>query len=81
MTDIRGSKISKAAYGIKLFGNKYTLANPLDLNKLITYYNQNPEKFELNIEDKLVDEALEAFEAEENVYAGFDGVNKLVKQL
>lgn len=51
--------------------NQYTLGNPLDLTRLLSYYNENPEKFELSIEDKIIDEAVEAYEAEESVYAGF----------
>lgn len=55
----------------QFFNNAYQMGNPLDINTLISYYNANPEQFELNIEDKLIDEAVEAFDAQEAVYAGY----------
>jgi TonB-dependent receptor len=65
----------------QFFNNSYALGNPLDLNSLIGYYNQNAEQFELSIEDKLIDEAVEAFQAKESVYAGYlmarQQINKL----
>lgn len=59
---------------------EYTLASPFDVNKLIEYYNSNPEQFELEIEDKAVDEALEAYKATENVYAGYLMAKQRVKK-
>lgn len=50
---------------------KYQLSRNTDVQKLVGYLNANPEKFELQIEDKAIAEALEAFQAEENVYAGY----------
>lgn len=50
---------------------EYQLNSALDVTKLISYFNQNPEQFELQIEDKAIDEALESYEATENVYAGY----------
>ncbi|GAB4412387.1 MAG: TonB-dependent receptor [Bacteroidia bacterium] len=52
-------------------GGQYTLATPLDVSRLIDYFNENPAQFEPEIEDKAIDEALEAYEATENVYAGY----------
>lgn len=66
----------------KFLQGNYTLANPLEVSQLINYYNTNPQQFELQIEDKAADEALEAYEATENVYAGYvmsrQRINKLV---
>ncbi|MCD8538836.1 MAG: TonB-dependent receptor, partial [Leadbetterella sp.] len=50
---------------------RYALARNVDVQKLVSYLNTNPQKFELEIEDKAIAEALEAFEADEKVYAGY----------
>lgn len=42
-----------------------------DVGQFIEYFNANPEQFELQIEDKIIDEALEAYEATEDVYAAY----------
>ncbi len=52
-------------------GGAYTLNTPLDIPQLITYFNENPSQFEPELEDKAIDEALEAFEATEQVFAGY----------
>jgi len=52
-------------------GGRYQLAANPDIDKVINFYNDNLEGFEHSVEDKLTDEALESFEAEENVYAGY----------
>ena len=50
---------------------RYDLGIPMSLNKLMTYFNANPGQFELQVEDKAIDEALEAFTATEDVVAGY----------
>jgi len=50
---------------------EYQLATPVDVNQVLSYLNSNPADFELEIEDKAIDEALESFEAEENVTAAY----------
>jgi TonB-dependent receptor len=50
---------------------KFKLAKNADVQKLVRHLSENPEQFELEIEDKAAAEALEAYEAEENVYAGY----------
>ena len=55
----------------RFLGNRFELASPLNVAPFIGYLNQNPAQFELEIEDKAIDEALEAYEATENVYAGY----------
>ena len=50
---------------------QYELSAFPDMNKVITYFNENPSQFELQTEDKAIDEAVEAFEAEENVIAAY----------
>lgn len=52
-------------------GGKYALNKDVDMGTLITYFNDNPEQFELSVEDKSIDEALESYEAKEDVYAGY----------
>ncbi len=53
-----------------LDGN-YELNEFPDVGQFIEYFNANPEQFELQIEDKVIDEALEAYEATEDVYAAY----------
>lgn len=50
---------------------EYDLGNPLNLSALNQYFNSYPEQFELQVEDKNVDEALEAYTATEHVTAGY----------
>ena len=52
-------------------GGEYQLSTPLELGTFLNYFNNNLSRFELQIEDKAIDEALEAFDATENVYAGY----------
>lgn len=55
----------------EFFKGRYDLGIPMGINKLITYFNANPSQFELQVEDKAIDQALEAFTAEEDVVAGY----------
>lgn len=50
---------------------RYALGRPLDVSAFTRYFNANPGLFELGVEDKAINEALEAFDAEEKVTAGF----------
>ncbi len=50
---------------------EYALSAFPDMPKFITYFNDNPQNFELQTEDKAIDEAVEAFEATENVTAAY----------
>lgn len=50
---------------------RYSLGRPLSVGSFIKYFNANPSEFEAELEDKAIDEALEAYDAEENVYAAF----------
>lgn len=50
---------------------RYSLGRPLYVSSFTRFFNQNPQLFELSVEDKSINEALEAFEAEEKVTAGF----------
>lgn len=52
-------------------GNRFALSAFPDVSQFISYFNANPEQFELQIEDKVIDESLEAYDATENVYAGY----------
>lgn len=60
---------------------KYTLGTAADMSAFVTYFNAHPEQFELQIEDKSIDEALEAYQAEENVYAGYVMTRQTIKRL
>ncbi len=66
----------------EFLGGKYHLGNPLDVSSLIRYFNSNPAQFELQIADKAADEALESYEASEDVFAtylmGRQQINKLM---
>lgn len=50
---------------------QYQLSAFPDMPSFITYFNNNPSQFELQTEDKAIDEAVESFEAEENVVAAY----------
>lgn len=65
----------------KFMGGRYDLGNPLDISSLIRYFNANPSQFELQIADKAADEALESFEASEDVYAGYLMGRQQIKKL
>jgi TonB-dependent receptor len=51
--------------------NRYTLTPNADPEKFISYFNANRQNFELSVDDKLVTEAVEAYTATEDVYAGY----------
>ena len=55
----------------KFMDGHYTLGRPLYVSSFIRYFNANPSQFEASLEDKAIDEALEAYDAEENVYAAY----------
>jgi TonB-dependent receptor len=55
----------------EFFSGRYELGRPVAINRLMNYFNGNPGQFELQIEDKAIDEALEAFTAKEDVIAGY----------
>jgi TonB-dependent receptor len=66
----------------KFFKGRYQMGNPLDIPKLVKYFNANPSQFELQIADKASDEALESYTASEDVFAtylmGRQQINKLM---
>lgn len=55
----------------KFMDGRYNLGRPLYVGSFIRYFNANPSEFEASLEDKAIDEALEAYDAEENVYAAY----------
>lgn len=55
----------------EFFSGRYALGRPVAINKLMNYFNSNPGQFELQVEDKAIDEALEAYTAKEDVIAGY----------
>lgn len=50
---------------------KYEMGRPLSVTSFIKYFNNNPSEFQAELEDMAIDEALEAFDAEENVFAAY----------
>jgi TonB-dependent receptor len=50
---------------------EYKLASNADIGKVITHFNQNPSMYELQVEDKTIDEALESYDATEDVAAAY----------
>lgn len=60
---------------------RYNLGRPLAINRLMSYFNANPGQFELQVEDKSIDEALEAFTAKEDVVAGYVMARQQFKKL
>ena len=55
----------------EFLSGRYQLGRPLDIGRLIGYYNSNQSQFELQEEDKAIDEALESFQAKEDVTAAY----------
>ena len=51
--------------------DKYKLSASADVDKVIKFYNDNLNGFKHELEDNLADEALEAYKATEDVYAGY----------
>jgi len=62
-------------------GGRYTLSKAVDMPTFVDYFNNNPSQFELQIEDKAIDEALESYDAEENVYAGYLMTRQTINRL
>ncbi len=62
-------------------GGKYALGLAPNMSSMIRYFNANPSQFELQVEDKAVDEALEAFEATEQVYAAYAMAKQDIRNL
>ncbi|MDF2187604.1 TonB-dependent receptor [Paraflavitalea sp. CAU 1676] len=52
-------------------GGRYELGKPLSVGSFINYFNANPAAFASSPEDKAIDEALEAYDAEEHVVAAY----------
>nr|WKN35643.1 TonB-dependent receptor [Tunicatimonas sp. TK19036] len=60
---------------------RYQLSDPLSLDRFIPYFNASITDFELSIEDKYIDEALESYDAQENVYAAYLMARHQINQL
>lgn len=50
---------------------RYNLGRPLSVGSFIQYFNANPSEFEASVEDKAIDEALESYDAGEDVVAAY----------
>lgn len=55
----------------KFLDGRYSIGRPLNVTAFNSFFNQQPGLFELSVEDKAINEALEAFDANEKVTAGF----------
>jgi hypothetical protein len=55
----------------EFLNGRFDLGRPLSVTSFNRFFNENPGLFELDVESKSIDEALEAFDAEENVYMAF----------
>ncbi len=62
-------------------GGDYKLSSFADVGKFITYFNANPQQFEVDFEGKIVDEALESYEATEDVMAAYAMTTHQFKKL
>lgn len=69
--DGTGGSFTGGTFDTNFLGGEYQLAEQPDIDKVINFYNNNLNGFEQNVEDKLADENLEAFIANEDVYAGY----------
>ena len=65
----------------KFLGGRYQLGRPLYVSSFNRFFNANPGLFELDVESKSIDEALEAFNAKEDVYAGFAMIRHQFKKV
>lgn len=54
-----------------ILNDRFNMGRPLNVTAFNRFFNANPGLFELDVESKAIDEALEAYTAEENVYAGY----------
>ncbi len=55
----------------KFLDGRYNMGRPLNVNSFIRYFDANRAEFESDMEGKAIDEALEAYDADENVYAAY----------
>lgn len=53
------------------FLDHYIIRPSVDMDKLITHFNANKNGYQLDVEGKLAAEAVESYEATEDVYAGY----------
>ncbi|RZM21646.1 MAG: TonB-dependent receptor, partial [Pedobacter sp.] len=65
----------------EFLNGRYALGRPIAISRLMGYFNANPGQFELQVEDKSIDEALEAFTAKEDVIAGYLMARQQFKKL
>jgi TonB-dependent receptor len=65
----------------KFLDGNYTLGRPLNVTSFIRYFNANPSEFEASLEDKAIDEALEAYDAKEDVIAAYLMAKQQFKKL
>lgn len=69
--DLAASAFDEAPVKDEFLNGRYNLGRPLYVASFNRFFNANPGLFELDVESKSIDEALEAFTASEDVYAGF----------
>ena len=55
----------------EFLNGRYDMGRPIQMGLFNRFFNANPGLFELDLETKSIDEALESFDATENVVAGF----------
>jgi TonB-dependent receptor len=55
----------------QFFDGRYNMGRPLSVPSFIRYFNENPSQFQSAPEDKAIDEALESYDAKEDVYAAY----------
>ncbi|HAP62313.1 MAG TPA: hypothetical protein DCR93_23395, partial [Cytophagales bacterium] len=69
--DFTAEKFEGGLLDANFLGGQYALATAPDMGRVVTFFNANPSGFELQVEDKLVDEANESYTATEDVIAGY----------
>lgn len=52
-------------------GGRYELSKAADMERVVKFFNANRNGFELDVEDKLVDESVESYTASEDVMAAY----------
>ncbi len=69
--DFTGDLVAGGLVDDNFLDGKYEIAAAPDMGKVVRFFNQNKDGFELQTEDKLVDEANESYTATEDVLAAY----------
>lgn len=69
--DFTAEKFQGGLRDTNFLGGRYELSFAPDMGRVVRFFNANRDGFELEVEDKLVDESVESFVANEDVLAAY----------